>query len=82
MIKKSNTRVIITLSKKQLEWIDETRKQLEMTRSKLIKWLMNKNLSHIISALPSQQIEYIYKIAKTNWVNLEDEEGDEIDYER
>ena len=52
-IKKTNQRIMITLSKKQVAWIEKLAKQTKLTKSNLIKWLVSKNVEVLI--------EYIYR---------------------
>lgn len=39
-VKKSNTRIIITISNKQKKWIDGMCEKLHLKQSKLIAWLL------------------------------------------
>ena len=75
MIKKSNTRVIITLSKKQAEWLKKTSKKLNMSVSKLIKWLIDKNITRILNeTIKGQELEELIKIAKTPWIRFNEDD--------
>lgn len=76
-VKNTNTRVIITLSKKQNEWLEKTGKRLKLSKSKLIKWLMDKNITRISTFLTEEDMKKLIIIAKTPWINLEDEEIEE-----
>lgn len=72
MIKDSNIRQSITFTKKQWEWIVKTSKELKMTPSKLIRFLISKNLGSLLNYIPEEEIQYLIKIAKTPWINDED----------
>ena len=74
MIKKENKRLTITLSKKQVDWLEGSAKKLNMTTSRFVKFLIDKNISHLISRLPSQDLEYLIKIAKTKWLDFDDDQ--------
>lgn len=74
MIKKTNKRLTITLSEKQVNWLNESAKKLCMTTSRFVKFLIDKNISHLISKLPNQDLEYLIKIAKTKWLDFDDDE--------
>ena len=75
MIRPENERITITLSRKQIRWIEKTAKDLGMTKSKLIKWLLDKNISKILNAMyEAEEIDKIRKIAKTPWIKFDDED--------
>lgn len=84
MIKNTNIRRIITLSKKQDKWLSTTAKKLNMSYSKFIKFLIDKNISHLIAKLPKKELDQIIKIAKTPWLDfneidtISDEELEEL----
>jgi len=73
MIKDSNERITITLTKKQISWVRAQAKRLDMRPSQFIKWLMDKNIANLISRLPSNDLEYLIKIAKTQWIGFDDD---------
>lgn len=73
MVKDSNERITITLTKKQINWVREQAKRLDMRPSQFIKWLMDKNIANLINRLPNEDLEYLIKIAKTKWVGFNDE---------
>lgn len=72
-IKKDNTRLQITFSKKQVEWLQKTSKKTGMQISKLIRWLISNNISKLVSYIPEKEMKELIKIAKTPWI--EDEEN-------
>ena len=74
MIKKENTRVIITLSKKQADWLKKTAKKTNMSVSKLIKWLMDKNIAKLASWLTEEEFKTLRKIAQTPWIRFDEED--------
>ena len=74
MIGKDSERLQITLSKRQANWLKTQSKKLNMTTSKFVKWLIDKNLGHLINRLPNEDLEYLIKIAKTKWIDFDDDE--------
>lgn len=75
MIRPENDRISITLSRKQIRWIEEQSKRLNMTKSKFIKWLLDKNIAKIMSAILKQENnDNLLKIAKVKWIKFDDEE--------
>lgn len=65
---------MITLSKAQDKWLSTTAKKLKMSYSKFIKFLIDKNISHLISKLPREDLDKLIKIAKTPWLNFNEME--------
>lgn len=80
MVKDSNERIILTLTKKQVSFIRENAKRLNITPSRFVKWLLDKNISHILNRLPEKELEEIIRIAKVRWVDF-DEWGDGLNDE-
>lgn len=74
MIAKDSERLQITLSKKQATWIKTSAKNLNMTTSKFVKWLIDKNIGHLINRLPREDLEYLIKVAKTKWLDFNDDD--------
>ena len=73
MVKNKNERLTITLTKTQVKWLKTTAKRLDITVSKLIKWLIDKNIAKFASYMPREQLEMLIEIAKTPWlVDFED----------
>ena len=68
MVKSKNERLTITLTKAQVKWLKTTAKRLDITVSKLIKWLIDKNIAKFASYMPREQLEMLIEIAKTPWV--------------
>ena len=73
MIKEYNTRITITLSKKQFEWLKKFTKKHNITISKFIVWLLSKKASELSIMLELQKgkeeaikdfDEYLLEIAK------------------
>lgn len=77
-VKKGNERIWITLTAKQVAFIRENAKRLDMTPSRFVKWLLDKNIGHLINRLPERDLETLIQIAKTKWVDFyeDDEEPD------
>lgn len=73
-VKKGNVRLSVTFSKQQAEWIKKNSKKLGMTTSRFIKFLMDKNIGKFISVLPQEQLDWLIKIAKTPWLDLDDDD--------
>lgn len=73
MVKESNERITITLTKRQVEWIREQAKKMDISPSKFIKWLMDKNIGHLLNRLPEETIDELCRIAKVKWLDLDDE---------
>jgi hypothetical protein len=72
-IKKTNQRIMITLSKKQVAWIEKLAKQTKLTKSNLIKWLVSKNVEVLIEYIYRKENDLtndeIYRIIKTSWLD-------------
>lgn len=73
MVKDGNERIIITLTKKQVAFIRTNAKRLKITPSRFVKWLIDKNLSHIINRLPERELQELIRIAKIRWIDFDDE---------
>lgn len=73
MVKDKNERMSITFSKKQAEWIRTNAKRLGMTTSRFVKFLIDKNIGKFISMLPSEKLDELIKIAKTPWLDFDNE---------
>lgn len=74
MIKDTNERITITLTRKQITWIRAQAERMGTTPSKFIKWLMDKNLAHLINRLPERDLKEIIRLAKVQWLDLDDDE--------
>lgn len=72
-VKKTNERIWITLTRKQVEFIRENAKRLDITPSRFVKWLLDKNIGALISRLPERDLEALIKIARVKWVNFDDD---------
>lgn len=68
MIKDSNVRIPITFSKKQSKWLNDTAKKLKMNKSQLVRWLISNNIHKLLNYIPEEDLEEIYKIVKTPWI--------------
>lgn len=74
MIKDTNERITITLTKKQVDWIRTQSKRLDMRPSSFVKWMLDKNIGNLINRLPERDIERLIKLAKVKWLDFDDEE--------
>ena len=77
MVKKDNERLMITLSKKQVDWLRKSAKKLGMTTSKFVKWLIDKNLARFANELTSEELDRLIKIIRTPWIKFYDENDDD-----
>lgn len=74
-VAKNKTRIIFTCSIKQKNWLENTAKECGITTSKLIRWLIEKNIQNIQNWTTQEQLETLMKIAKTPWIiDREDDE--------
>lgn len=69
MINQNNATIKITLSKKQVAWLTETSIKLGISKSKLIKYLIDKNIKRMNESFTPEQMEWMIKIAKTKWLD-------------
>lgn len=74
MIKESNERISITLTKKQINWIRTQANRLDMRPSTFIKWLIDKNIAKLIARLPEDDLEKLIKLAKVKWLDFPNDE--------
>lgn len=74
MIKDTNERIRITLSKQQVKWLRTNAKKLGMSLSKFVKFLIDKNIAKIANQMTQEELEYIIKIARTPWIKFYDED--------
>lgn len=70
MIKETNTRIIITVSKNQDIWLTKQAKKLKITKSKLIAWLISIKAREMleITKLKDYELDELIAIAKTEWL--------------
>lgn len=73
MVKDKNTRLMVTFSKAQAEWIRTNAKKLGMTTSRFIKFLIDKNIGKFLSVLPAEKFDEIVRICKTPWLDFDNE---------
>lgn len=74
MVKAKNERITITLTKNQISWIREQAKKMDITPSRFIKWLLDKNIAKFINRLPERDLQELIRLAKIRWVDFDDEE--------
>lgn len=73
-VRNDKTRIIFTLSKKQNEWLESMSKKLKMSKSRLIRLMLSKNIANFLALMPKDQLDNIIKIAHTPWLDDEDED--------
>lgn len=74
MIKESNERLQITMSKKQRKWLLEFCKNHDITPSKYICWMLSKKAEEMLLLLKINEDNFetredLMQIIKTNWIN-------------
>lgn len=71
MIKETNKRIMITLPKKQVEWLYEYAKSKNLTPSNLIKYLLVKRINDLYDLVEAQKnpekLKEMIDLAKTKW---------------
>lgn len=72
-VKKGNTRIQVTMSKAQAEWIRTNAKRLDMSPSRFIKFLIDKNIGKFMSVLPQDKLDELVRIAKTPWLDFDND---------
>lgn len=80
MIKENNTRIMVTFSKQQAQWIRTNAKKLGMTTSRFIKFLIDKNIAKFANELTTEEQDNLIKILRTPWIDFDDE--DDYDFTR
>lgn len=68
-IQNNKTRIIFTLPKQQADWLEKTSKKLKISKSKLIRWLIEKNVKNLQQWTNPDEFEALVKIVKTPWIN-------------
>lgn len=77
MIKESNCRLQITISKEQKKWLEKQCKKLKITESQYIKWILSRKAQEIAEYLYMQTdesqeyLKEIIEIVKTPWLKKE-----------
>ena len=74
MIGKDSRRLTLTFSKKQANWLETNAKKCHMTTSKFVKWLIDKNIGHLINQLSDDELQEIIRIAKVQWLDFDDDD--------
>ena len=77
MIKDSNERITLTLTRKQVAWLKKQAEELEMTPSRLVKWLMANSLAKLCRQVREDDWQRLCKIARTPWVDFDDDDDDD-----
>lgn len=76
MIKKGKTRIIFTLPQSQANWLEMTAKEIGISKSRLIRWLIDKNVRNIQQWTTPEEQEALIKIVRTKWIAEPDEDDD------
>lgn len=76
---KKKTRIIFTLPRSQAEWLEHVANKLEISKSKLIRWLIEKNVNNLKQWEGEHEYDALVKIIKTPWIKtFEDVDDDDI----
>lgn len=68
-VAKNKTRIIFTLPKKQAEWIEKVAKQTGISKSKMLRWLIEKNVENLYSwMLEKEWNRFVAAAIKTPWI--------------
>ena len=79
MIKKGNERLTITLTKKQVKWLRQNAKRLNMPVSQFIKWMLDRNLATLLrNQYDDYELKEIIRIASTPWITTFNENGEKV----
>lgn len=72
---KNQTRIIVTISKKQDEFLTKSAKKLQISKSKFIRQLLRTNIGSIFNRaqMSEEELKTIIEIAKTPWLDDTDE---------
>lgn len=76
MVKDKNERITITLTKKQVSWIRTQASKMDITPSRFIKWLLDKNIAKFINRLPERDLQELIRLAKVQWVDFDEDIDD------
>lgn len=70
-IKESNTRLIITMSKKQKAWLMKQSKKHKVSASKFITWILSVKAREMLelTKLKDYELEELIEICKTKWTD-------------
>lgn len=83
MISEKNQRIMITLPKKQVEWMKKYAKSNGWTPSTLIKYLLIKRVDELYDMCfthnNEQELQRLIELAKTKWLDEDKEKYQEID---
>lgn len=74
-IGKNQTRIILTISKKQDDFLSNSAKKLGISKSKFIRQLLRTNIGSIFNRaqMSEEELKTIIEIAKTPWLDDTDE---------
>lgn len=62
------------MTESQAEWLKTTAKRCNTSVSKLIKWLIDKNVARIKEFMNEEDWKRLQKIVHTPWININEEE--------
>ena len=74
-VNKNKTRISITLPERQAKWLDKLCKEIGISKSKYIFWLLTKTSKEMLEILEyemnydEEREKEILQIIKTPWVN-------------
>lgn len=70
-IKSTNSRITITLTKKQVHWLNTQAKRKHLTLSQFVSWLVSAKANEIKDFLELNAEDYndIIRIAQTRWLD-------------
>lgn len=72
----NKTRIIFTLPKKQAQWLEDVAKKTRISKSKLIRWLIEKNVNNVQQWATEEEYETLMKILKTPWIKTPEDYED------
>lgn len=79
MVGKDKHRINITFTKAQVEWLTQLSKKTGASISKLVRFLINKDLTKLVDLVvlkkvPNEDLLELVRIAKTPWLDDDDED--------
>lgn len=74
MVGKDKTRITISLTKSQHQWLEKLSKKTNASISRLIRFLINKDLTKLVDLLvlkgvKTEDLLDLVRIAKTPWID-------------
>lgn len=73
MIKQTNERITITLSKSQVNWLKTLAKQKQITVSTLVSYMLMSDIEKLCTILErnNHNLQETIRIAKTKWLDVD-----------